>query len=366
MKHILVLSIAVFALFFSFAFAEGSALRTYTPFADMDPAAQGWEELLQAWEGETGNKAEDYSGVQDETWIQQVKDAATSDAADLLILSPGMMDAGSVVPVDELRALGAEDARNLPCMREEDGTVLLAPVRLGYETLFVNTDVLESAGLPAPQTWEDILISCAVLSQMGVTPIANSLTEWAEIVLDCCAVIAVPLEEFGNEASLSGAREVLSDLVAVGAFGADPWNAEDTTAAEDFLSGRAAMRFDSRDLLFSIPEERRDSAVAIILPGRDGVPRTQLPGTVSCGLAVTKSCAADAGRLSAVISLVSRILSREGLIRLSGTDGTLAESDASILLSVDGVCGTLYDRNPEGFDDWADAAVASLMTGTEE
>lgn len=366
MKRFVIPLLTALAMLCGSALAEGVTLRTYTPFADMDPAAQGWEELLQSWQQETGNTAEDFSGVQDENWMQELGAALSAGTADLVILSPGMAEAGQLLTAEELRARGAGSARSLSCMKEKDGTVLLSPVRLGYETLFVNTDVLASAGLSAPAGWEDLLISSAVLSQMGVTPIANSLTEWAEIVLDCCAVIAVPAGEFGSETSLLGAREILSDLVAVGAFGADPWNAEDMAAAEDFLSGRAAMRFDSRDLLFSVPEERRDAVTLVVLPGRDGEKRTALPGTVSCGLAVTRACAQDPARLAAALSLAERILSPEGLAKLSGTDGALAESDAALQLLMGGVCGTLYDANPDGFDDWAEASVAALMTGTEE
>lgn len=366
MKRLIILSFSIFVLLYVSAFADDIVLRTFTPFADMDPAAQGWEELLQSWQQETGYVAEDYSGVQDETWMQELNSALSDGTADIVILSPGMVDASAFVSAEELRKLGAANARSLPCMQEKDGSIILSPVRLGYETLFVNTDVLAAFGLKEPENWEDLLISSAFLSQISTTPIANSLTEWAEIVLDCCAVIAAPTEDFGSEVSLSGAREVLSDLVSVEAFGTDPWNIEDMVAAEDFLAGKAAMRFDSRDLLFSVPEERRDSVCVVNLRGRDGTQRTQLPGTVSCGLAVTRACVQDPARLSAVLSLVEHILSSEGLTILSGADGVLAESDTALQLSTDGVCGTLYDCNPEGFDDWVDMSVASLMTEVEE
>ena len=49
--------------------STAAVLRVYTPFADMDPGAQGWEELVRAWEEETGNACEDYSALQDEPWF---------------------------------------------------------------------------------------------------------------------------------------------------------------------------------------------------------------------------------------------------------------------------------------------------------
>ena len=39
--------------------AAGVTLRVFTPFADVDFAAQGYNDLITAWEGETGNIVED-------------------------------------------------------------------------------------------------------------------------------------------------------------------------------------------------------------------------------------------------------------------------------------------------------------------
>ena len=55
------------------AAAGAATLRVYTPFADMDAGAQGWEEIVRAWEAETGNTCEDYSGQQDEQWMDALR-----------------------------------------------------------------------------------------------------------------------------------------------------------------------------------------------------------------------------------------------------------------------------------------------------
>ena len=47
------------------ALAAGTTVTTFTPFADMDFAAQGYMDLITAWENETGNLVEDYSGLGD-------------------------------------------------------------------------------------------------------------------------------------------------------------------------------------------------------------------------------------------------------------------------------------------------------------
>ena len=47
------------AALFTGAQAAGVTIRTFTPFADMDFAAQGYMDLITQWEEETGNMVED-------------------------------------------------------------------------------------------------------------------------------------------------------------------------------------------------------------------------------------------------------------------------------------------------------------------
>lgn len=56
------------------ALAAGTTVTTFTPFADMDFAAQGYMDIVTAWEEETGNIVEDYSGLQDDLFLQQMTD----------------------------------------------------------------------------------------------------------------------------------------------------------------------------------------------------------------------------------------------------------------------------------------------------
>ena len=344
--------------------ACAAVLRVYTPFADMDPGAQGWEELLRAWEEKTGHTAEDYSGVPDEDWLNSLRDALSRGEADLVVLPVGSgFGTSELLSAGELSELGLAGARALPALAERDGTVLLTPLRFQFETLFVNRDVLEKHALPVPASWEDLAVSCAVLAQSGVTPVACALTEWPEIALDCAAMMAAPAGVYGSETSLNGAALVLAQLSALGAFGSDPWNAADEACANAFLSGKAAMRFDSWDLSLSVPEERQDLVEAVPLPGLDGEARRTLVGAPGCGLALSRACAQDPERREAALSLAAAMLSPEGEAAVvTAAGGRLAESMAELTLSADGTAGVLYDLNPDGFDDWAEKTVSSLMS----
>ena len=287
-------------VFFCSALAAGTTVTTFTPFADMDFAAQGYMDIVTAWEEETGNIVEDYSGLQDDLFLQQMTDMVSGGKADIVVVPVGSGLTGKqLVSVDELLAAAPDcGARKMTAMAESDGSILLTPVRLNWEALYVNTDVLEQNGLSVPTNYEELVTVCAVLAQKGVTPIANALCEWSEIALDCAAMIGAPENQYGQQPSLDGAKSVLTALTKVGAFGVDPWNLTDEDAKNTFLEGVAAMRFDGSDLAELIGETRQENVAVVSLSGMDGQPRTKLVGTPSYGLAITRACWQDSTRRS--------------------------------------------------------------------
>ncbi|MGN0774844.1 MAG: ABC transporter substrate-binding protein [Candidatus Ventricola sp.] len=340
--------------------AAGVTLRTFTPFADVDFAAQGYMDMITAWEQETGNVVEDYSGAMDELWMENLKRMLADGAADVVVLPAGSgLSVQELVTAGELAASSDCGAKKFASMKEADGSLLLAPVRLYWEALYVNTDVLGRYGLSAPQTFEQLLAVCAVLAQNGVQPIANALCEWNEIVLDCAALAGAPAEQYGQQASLDGALDVLTALVQVGAFGSDPWNMTDADAESRFLSGEAAMRFDADVLAQLVDEARLDDVIVINPPAKDGQARTEVVGTPAFGVAVTRACWQDSARSEAAASFVIRLLAEQSLVTPVG--GRLGESIAALTAGASDMTGVLYDHNPDSFDSWAEGVIAQLM-----
>lgn len=342
------------------AMAAGVTLKTFTPFADVDFAAQGYMDLITAWEAETGNAVEDYSGAMDEFWFEQLHQAVVSGNADVLVLPVGSgLTVKHLVSAGELLEATDIGFKMFASMKEADGSVLLAPVRLNWEALYVNTDVLAKYGLSVPQTFEQLLAACAILSQNGVTPIANALCEWNEIVMDCAALAGGPQDQYGARASLDGAKDYLTTLTQVGAFGEDPWNMSDMDAESLFLSGQAAMRVDAEGLALLVDETRLDSVEVVALPPKDGIVRTAVVGTPMFGVALTRACWEDDARCEAAVSFAAKLMSEESLVMLVG--GKLGESIAKLTADAQEMTGLLYDINPEGFDTWAESVIAHLM-----
>ena len=347
------------------ALGAGVTLRVFTPFADMDAAAQSYMDMITAWEEETGNVVEDYSGLMDDAWMETMLSMVRAGAADVVVLPMGTgLTQEELVTVDELLAVTDNlGVRRFDAMTEEDGSVLLSPLRVNWEALYINTDVLEANGLSVPQTYEQLIAVCSALAGKGITPIANALCEWPELVLDCMALASAPAEQFGTQASLDGAQQMLAALTAVGAFGPDAFNAtdEDTTAA--FLAGEAAMRIDGNALAQEVPSSRRDSVIVIPLPQPAGQAHNVLAGTVSCGIAITRACWQDDARCDAAITLVRALLGEDSYRSLAvGVDGRLGESIAQMFGAATGCAGILYDAMETDFDAWQESVISSLMT----
>ena len=302
------------------ALAAGTTVTTFTPFADMDFAAQGYMDLITAWEDETGNMVEDYSGLEDDLFMEQMQEMVTAGRADLVVVPLGSgLTKDQLVSVDELLAAAPDcGAKRMDAMAERDGSVLLAPVRFNWEALYVNADVLEANGVAVPTNYDELIIACASLAQKGILPLANAMCEWPEIVLDCTAMIGAPADQYGQQTSLDGAKAVTTALTQVGAFGLDPWNLTDEQAKQAFMEGAAAMRFDGSDLAELVPEARQEHVVAVALAGMDGQARTALVGTPSYGLALTRACWQDSARREAALSLAQKLLGGDEKIILTG------------------------------------------------
>ena len=359
---VLMVSLLLMLCVFSGAMAAGVTLRTFTPFADVDFAAQSYMDMITAWEEETGNVVEDYSGVMDDAWMASLKEMLESGEADVVVLPAGSgLTVNELVSAPELAAAAPDlGVKKSSAMKESDGSILLAPVRLYWEALYVNTDVLARYGLAVPQTFEQLLVACMTLNQNGVLPIANALCEWNEIVLDVAALCGAPADQFGTQAALDGAKDVLTTLTQVGAFGSDPWNMSDMDAEHKFLTGEAAMRIDADILTQLIAPERADSVVVTGMPPKDGQARYAVVGTPAFGVAVSRACWQDAARKEAAVSFVKQLLEERSIV--TSAQGTLGESIAQLTAGAQDMTGILYDMIPDTFDGWAESVVAGLMS----
>ncbi len=358
-KSIICLLCALLLMPCSGALAAGVTLHTFTPFADADFAAQAYMDAVTQWESASGNVVEDYSGLTDGNWLTGLQAQIQRGEADLIIVPVGTgLTSQMVVSAQEIADAAPElGARVFPSMAEADGSILLLPVRLNWEALYVNRDVLSQAGLTVPATFDELLAACKTLSAQGITPIANALGDFAEITLDCAALMGAPADVYGTEESKTGAQNALQALKEAGAFGTALTT--DAQAESLFIAGNAAMRFDTDGLAFRIPDEHSEQVIVVNVPGMDGEQRTAVAGTPSFGLTFSRACWNDPDRRAAALSLAQALLHGDGAASLvTVAKGALGESILALTAGATDCTGTLYDANPQGFDAWAQTVVS--------
>ena len=137
-----------------------------TTFAGEDSNAQNYKNAVAGWEAATGNTVSDTSATSDETFKTRIiTDFETGSEPDVLFFFNGadandFVNAGKVVSIDDIRAEFPEYASNmhddLIAASPADGVKYAVPVNGYWEAMFVNTKVLEDAGVAMPgadYTW---------------------------------------------------------------------------------------------------------------------------------------------------------------------------------------------------------------------
>ena len=163
-------------------------LTVTTTFAGEDTNAQNYKDAVKAWEEQTGNTIVDTSATADETFKMRIAtDFETGSEPDVLFFFNGadansFIEAGKVLSLDEIRAEFPEYATN---MNEDlipgslvDDKKYAIPVNGYWEAMFVNTEILEAAGVAMPgtdYTMDMFKEDCEKIKAAGYTPIAAAL-----------------------------------------------------------------------------------------------------------------------------------------------------------------------------------------------
>ena len=166
---------------------ETVVLNVVTSYGVDDGNRRIYEEAIASYEAATGNRVSDDSSVSNEDWKNKVlTDFMTGSEPDVLFYftdadADPFINAGKVVSIEEIRQEYPDYATN---MKESmvavfsDGKHYAVPSSGYWETMFVNTAVLDKCGVqvPAPDyTWDQFLSDCEAVKEAGYTPIACSL-----------------------------------------------------------------------------------------------------------------------------------------------------------------------------------------------
>lgn len=325
----------------------GVELEVITTFAGNDGNSQNYRNYCREWVEQTGHTIIDKSSLSDETFKTRViNDFVTGSEPDVLFFFNGadannFIEAGKVVSLDEIREVYPDFASNLNTEKIPtslvDDKIYAIPVNGYWEAMFVNTAVLEAAGVNTPgedYTWEQFLKDCDTIKRAGYIPIAASLGNiphyWWEFSIfnhtgaDNHMMIPGSVEDEGGQAWIAG----LNDIKEL--YRNDYFPRETTTISDDvtfsmFMDGEAAFLIDGSWKVGSIvqncqsnPEdpatldvEKLEQFDVTFVPGTEARKATDIIGGMSMGYYITRDAWEDPATREAAVSFVSYMTSDE-------------------------------------------------------
>ena len=324
---------------------ESVELNVTTTFAGEDGNAQNFKNAVDAWCAETGNTVADTSATSDETFKTRViTDFETGSEPDVLFFFNGadansFIEAGKVMSIEDIRAEYPDFASN---MNDElianslvDGKKYAVPVNGYWEAMFVNTEVLEAAGVEMPgadYTMEMFKADCEKIKEAGYSPIAAALGNiphyWWEFAIfnhDTPEThLNVPASIDDAQSWIDGMNDI-KELYELGYFPQNTLSATDDETFAMFTEGKAAFLIDGSWKVGGIvsacqtdPEdastldtEKLDKFDVTYVPGNGDRKATDLIGGLSMGYYITTRAWEDPAKREAAVSFVSYMTSDE-------------------------------------------------------
>ncbi len=318
-----------------------------TTFAGEDSNAQNYKNAVAGWEAATGNTVSDTSATSDETFKTRIiTDFETGSEPDVLFFFNGadandFVNAGKVVSIDDIRAEFPEFASNmnddLIAASPADGVKYAVPVNGYWEAMFVNTKVLEDAGVAMPgadYTWDQFLADCQKIKDAGYAPIAAALGNiphyWWEFAIFNQQTPANHLDIPGAADDATGSQWVagLEDIKALYELGYFPDNTLSATDDETFAmftDDKAAFLLDGSwkvgGIVGSCQSDPEDPSTidadklshfdVTYFPGKGNRKTTDMIGGLSMGYYITTKAWEDPDKKAAAVSFVEYMTSDE-------------------------------------------------------
>lgn len=327
--------------------ASGSAveLTVTTTFAGEDSNAQNFKNAVADWEAATGNTVVDTSATSDETFkARVVTDFETGSEPDVLFFFNGadansFIEAGKVVSIDDIRAEFPEYASN---MNDDliadslvDGKKYAVPVNGYWEAMFVNTTILEEAGVAMPDgnyTMDQFKEDCRKIKDAGYVPIAAALGNiphyWWEFAIfnnqSPATHLEIPgsVDDANGQAWVAGMNDI-KELYELGCFPENTLSATDDETFAMFTEGKAAFLVDGSwkvggivNACQSDPEDPSTLDEAKLaqfdvtyVPGKGSRKASDLVGGLSMGYYITQKAWDDPDKRAAAVSFVEHMTS---------------------------------------------------------
>ena len=329
------------------AAAKSVALNVTTTFAGEDGNAKNYQNAIKDWQAATGNTVNDSSAVSDETFKARVaSDFQMGSEPDVLFYFNGadansFVEAGKVVSIDDIRAEYPDFASNmnddLIAASLVDDKKYAVPVNGFWEAMFVNTEVLDAAGVAVPgadYTWDQFKADCEKIKAAGYSPIAAALGNiphyWWEYAIfnhntpENHINIPAAVDDEQGQSWVAGMNDI-KELYELGYFPKNTLSATDDDTFLMFMEGKAAFLIDGSWKVGGIagqcqtdPEdpatldaEKLDKITVTYVPGNGDRKASDLIGGLSMGYYITKKAWDDPEKRDAAVNFVEYMTSNE-------------------------------------------------------
>ena len=260
-----------------------------------------------------------------------------------------------------------------------------------------NTEILDKYGLAVPETFEDFLNVCTVLTENGERAIAHGATDiwaiWGYHALFCqygvdkamCDRLSAGEEDFFSNEAYRKTLERIAEIAATGAYGDAVSYTSNDEAKAAFLNGDAAMYCFATSFVSELDaSEHADKFVFNFGPQFPDslVDKTVGLRTYGWNVYVGSCVENDDAKLAAVKEWIAYLTSGEGTAAL-WEGGTIPATDLSYVQpeTLDPFMSTIFDAIasdaysvPDQCQAWYDAsikapyrtAVTAIITGAED
>ncbi len=328
-------------------------ITVVTSYGGDDGNRQNYENAIAGYEQATGNKVQDASATSNEEWKAKVMaDFETGTEPDVLFYFLGsdanpIIEADKVVSLDEIRAEYPDYAGN---MKDDmlvpsvvNDTVYAVPSTGYWESLFVNTKVLEAAGVAVPgadYTWDQFLTDCQKIKDADFTPVAVSLQEvphyWFEFTTYNNGNTDNHLDVPASATDATGQKwakgfDDLKQLYDKGFLPENTLTATDAETVQLMVDGDAAFLIDGSWKVGFFVENAADHLgdyQLAYVPGKGERAATDIIGGISMGYYITRQAWEDPDKREAAVKFVQYLTSDEVLSTFVTTEVTALKNGA--------------------------------------
>lgn len=316
-------------------------LNTVSQFSGDDANAKNYQNGLKAFQEKTGHTLLDASAVVSDEWKAQIiNDFETGSEPDVIFyftssFGDPLVQGGKVMSIEDIRKEYPNYCSNISdgalesAKQSIDGKNYAIPVTGFWEGTFVNTDVLETAGVSYPTTWNDLIKACDTLKEKGITPFSISIgTEphyfFEYMLYNFTGATHLDMPKDSNSANYQNwvdAIQGIADMYAAGYFTGNTLTATHAEAYQEFLDKKSAFLVDGAWRRNSIIESSLDANKVEVqaFPSRGTRDSSDMIGGYSSGWFITKKCWNDPDKRAAAVEFVEYMTSDDMLLTFNAS-----------------------------------------------